>query len=138
VDSAVLDLGCGSGVLAIAAAALGAPRIEAIDVDAAAVAATIDNARRNGFADRIDARVATIDDVVDEFDVVVANVLPSVHRVVAEGVRRVARRHVILAGMLDADVAEVESAYRATRVAARRADGWTAVALQVDHPDLGS
>lgn len=137
-DAVVLDLGCGSGVLAIAAAALGAARIEAIDVDAAAVAATIDNAHRNGFADRIDARVVTIDDVADEFDVVVANVLPSVHRVVAEGVRRVARRHVILAGMLDAAVEEVESAYRATRVAAHSADGWTAVALQVDHPDLGS
>ncbi|HUP75464.1 MAG TPA: 50S ribosomal protein L11 methyltransferase [Acidimicrobiales bacterium] len=136
--SVVLDLGCGSGVLAIAAAALGAARVEAIDVEAGAVAATIDNARRNGFVDRIDARVATIDEVADDFDVVVANVLPSVHRAVARGVRRVARRHVILAGMLDADVAEVESAYRVTRVAARSADGWTAVALRVDHTDLGS
>ena len=45
-----LDVGCGSGILAIAAAALGVPRVDAIDVDPDAVAATEDNARRNGVA----------------------------------------------------------------------------------------
>ena len=135
---AVLDLGCGSGVLAIAAAALGAPRVEAIDVDAHAIAATVENARRNGVDDRVVARFATIDDVSGDFGVVVANVLPSIHHLVAEGVRRVARRHVILAGMLDAQVEDVESAYRATRVAVRHDAGWTAVALQVDHRRVGS
>ena len=102
------------------------------------MAVTIANIRRNGVENRIEARVATIDDVASEFDVVVANVLPSVHRQIAPGVRRVGPRFVILAGMLDAHVAEVESAYRATRVAIRREDGWTAVALRVDRADLGS
>ena len=135
----VLALGCGSGVLSVAAAALGATRIEAIDIEPDAVAVTIDNARRNGADDRIHARVATIDDVADVFDVVLANVLPSVHRQVAGGVRRVARRYVIVAGMLDEQVADIESLYEATHlVASRRDDGWTALALQVDRADLGS
>jgi len=133
----VLDLGCGSGVLSVAAAALGATRIEAIDIDADAVAATLDNAWRNGVNDRIRARVATIDDVAGDFDVVVANVLPTVHREVAEGVRRAARHFVVVAGMLDAQLAEVESQYRAARVALHHEDGWTALMLRVDRTDLG-
>jgi ribosomal protein L11 methyltransferase len=137
--SSVLDLGCGSGVLSVAAAALGATRIEAIDIELDAVTATIDNARRNGADDRIRASVATIDDVADDFDVVLANVLPSVHRQIAEGVRRVARRYVIAAGMLDEQVADIESLYGATRpVVSRRDDGWTALVLPVDRADLGS
>ena len=134
--TSVLDLGCGSGVLSVAAAALGATRIEAIDIEPDAVAATIGNARRNGAEDRIHARVATIDAVADVFDVVLANVLPSVHRQIAVGVRRVARRHVIVAGMLDEHVADIESLYGATRlVASRRDEGWSALTLQVDRTD---
>ena len=49
----VLDVGCGSGVLSVAAAALGATRIDAIDLEADAVSATIENARRNSVAGRI-------------------------------------------------------------------------------------
>ena len=135
----VLDLGCGSGVLSVAAAALGAMRIEAIDIEPTAVATTIDNARRNGAADRIHARVAAIDDIADDFDIVLANVLPSVHRQIAAGVRRVARHYVIVAGMLDEQVADIESLYGSTRrLASRRDDGWTALMLQVDRTDLRS
>ena len=81
--------------------------------------------------------VATIDDVADDFDVVLANVLPSVHRDIAQGVCRAARGLAVVAGMLDAQVAEVESAYRATRVGSLSEDGWTALVLRVDHRDLG-
>jgi ribosomal protein L11 methyltransferase len=57
----VLDVGCGSGILAIAAARLGVPRVDAIDVDPDAVAATEENARQNGVADRVRASVAAAD-----------------------------------------------------------------------------
>jgi len=53
---AVLDLGCGSGLLAIAAARLGAGRVVATDVAPAALAATRENARRNGVEDRLEIR----------------------------------------------------------------------------------
>lgn len=58
----VIDYGCGSGVLAIAALQLGAKAALAIDIDPQAVTATLDNARRNGVADRLTVRtVAAMD-----------------------------------------------------------------------------
>jgi D-alanine-D-alanine ligase len=49
----VLDLGCGSGLLSIAAAKLGAEQVVAVDIDPRALAATVDNARRNGVHEKI-------------------------------------------------------------------------------------
>ena len=57
----VLDVGCGSGILTLAALKLGAASALALDVSAVAVEATIENARLNGLADRVDARLATLE-----------------------------------------------------------------------------
>jgi ribosomal protein L11 methyltransferase len=57
----VLDVGCGSGILTLAALKLGAASALAIDVSSVAVEATIENARLNGLADRVDARLATLE-----------------------------------------------------------------------------
>ena len=56
----VLDVGCGSGILALAAARLGASRVDALDTDPVAVEATRANAARNGLADAIDAREGSL------------------------------------------------------------------------------
>ena len=133
----VLDVGCGSGVLSVAAAALGATRVEAIDIERGAVEATMTNARRNKFDDRIRARVASIDGVGEEFDVVLANVLPSVHREIAHDVRGRAWLFAIAAGMLEGQAAEIESAYGATTVASRVETPWIGLLLQVDRADGG-
>jgi ribosomal protein L11 methyltransferase len=70
----VLDVGCGSGVLAVAAARLGASVVVAIDVDPEAVDVTRANARRNGVDDVVDASTTPVGDVPGPpFDVVVAN-----------------------------------------------------------------
>ena len=70
----VLDIGCGSGVLAIAALKLGADAATATDIDPQALRATEDNATRNGVAGRLD--VAASDPVISaRFDVVIANIL---------------------------------------------------------------
>lgn len=68
----VLDVGCGTGVLAIAAAMVGAAPVVAVDIDPVAVAATIANAAANGVA--VDARPGSAGDVDGRFDIVLANI----------------------------------------------------------------
>jgi ribosomal protein L11 methyltransferase len=72
--SIMLDYGCGSGVLAIAALMLGGERALAMDIDPQALSATRSNAIRNGVEDQLTTTVSA-DDVKGQFDVVVANVL---------------------------------------------------------------
>jgi ribosomal protein L11 methyltransferase len=67
----VLDVGTGSGVLAIAAARLGAHRVVAVDIDPEAVRAAAANAARNGVA--IDIRAGSLEAAPEAFDVVIAN-----------------------------------------------------------------
>jgi len=74
----VLDVGCGSGILSVAAATFGAARVEAIDLSPAAVAATTDNARRNGVEHAVTASTTPLQDVDGEYDLVVANILAPV------------------------------------------------------------
>jgi ribosomal protein L11 methyltransferase len=79
----VLDYGCGSGILAIAAARLGAGRVAGVDIDPLAVEAARANAERNGvialFAD-------SAEPVAGEYDVVVANILSNPLRVLAPAI----------------------------------------------------
>ena len=76
-DATVLDVGCGSGVLSVAAARLGARSVTAIDVDPAAIEATRANALRNDVADAITVTDVSLADVTGTFDLVLANVLAS-------------------------------------------------------------
>ncbi len=70
----VIDYGCGSGILAIAAVLLGAKEVFAYDIDQQALVATDDNATRNGVADRIHI-CASDKELSGPVDVVVANIL---------------------------------------------------------------
>lgn len=73
-DKTVIDYGCGSGVLAIAALKLGAASAIAVDIDAQAITATVDNAQRNHVAQQI--RVATVDAMpAVPADILLANIL---------------------------------------------------------------
>jgi ribosomal protein L11 methyltransferase len=74
---AVLDVGCGSGILAIAAIRLGAASALGIDTDPIAIEATTANARRNRIARRIRAREETVPTGEGPFDVVLANLIAS-------------------------------------------------------------
>jgi ribosomal protein L11 methyltransferase len=71
----VADVGCGTGVLAIAAAARGG-RVLAVDLDPDAVEVTLDNARRNGV--EVEARVGSVGALPGPVDVVVANLVTDV------------------------------------------------------------
>ena len=68
----MLDYGCGSGILAIAAAKLGAGEVAAVDLDPQALETTASNARANGVALRV---AATESLPAGAYDVVVANIL---------------------------------------------------------------
>src|SRR6478735_2544546 len=79
----VLDFGCGSGILALAALKLGAARAVGVDNDPQAITASVDNALRNG----IDARMNVFlpdDEPVAQYPVVVANILASALDALAE------------------------------------------------------
>lgn len=113
----ILDLGCGTGILGIAAAKLWpAARVLAADIDGDAVAATAEAALRNGVARRLTVRLADgPDKLAGRFDLVLANILarpliwmaPALARKVAPG------GGLVLAGLLAAQRVAVEHAYRA-------------------------
>jgi len=109
-DATVLDYGCGSGILAIAARLLGAGRTHAVDIDTQAVQATRENARRNGvsvYADLPDALPP------GTFQVLVANILSNPLKVLAPIlVKRVqAGGDLVLSGVLQRQADEVIAAY---------------------------
>nr|CAA6807785.1 MAG: Ribosomal protein L11 methyltransferase (EC [uncultured Thiotrichaceae bacterium] len=74
-DKTVLDYGCGSGILAIAAAKLGAGKIVATDIDPQALQATQDNAERNGLSAEAIHTCFPEDLEAETYDVVIANIL---------------------------------------------------------------
>jgi len=73
-DKSVLDFGCGSGILSVAACKLGAKFVEGIDIDSQAVTASQRNALRNSVDGRFIASTSRTDESV-QYDVVVANIL---------------------------------------------------------------
>jgi ribosomal protein L11 methyltransferase len=72
--SSVLDVGCGSGILALVALALGADHVRAIDVDSDAVAVTRENADRNVLSRRIHVDQTALDALDGRYDTVLANI----------------------------------------------------------------
>ena len=112
----VVDYGCGSGILAVAAALLGAAEVLAVDNDPQALIATRENAERNGVANLI--RVVPPEDIANHrfaptFGVLVANILaaplvalaPRFRALTAPGAR------VALSGLLERQVDDVRAAY---------------------------
>ncbi|HTV33412.1 MAG TPA: 50S ribosomal protein L11 methyltransferase [Methylocella sp.] len=137
---AILDLGTGSGVLAIAAAKLFKRRIAAGDIDPVSVMAAASNARRNqvaSFVRPVRARGATHPLLRKSryYDLVLANILarplcdmaPEIARLAAPGA------DIILSGFIASDVASILSAYRMQDMAlVRRLDveGWISLLLR--------
>jgi ribosomal protein L11 methyltransferase len=111
----VIDYGCGSGILAIAALLLGAERALAVDNDPQALAATRDNARRNGIAD---ARLITClpgdVDATWRADITVANILagPLIALAPRLAALTAANGRLALSGLLASQAETVAGAYR--------------------------
>jgi ribosomal protein L11 methyltransferase len=134
----VLDVGCGSGILALVALELGAARARAIDVDPDAVAVTRENAERNGRSDDVQTDETPVGQVTGCFPVVLANIeakalvelAPDIVARVAPGGR------LVLSGILAPHVApeqlkSIRQAYAALHEEGVRTKGeWIAVVLR--------
>jgi ribosomal protein L11 methyltransferase len=124
-DVSVLDYGCGSGILGIAAAKLGAADVLGVDIDEAALVSARDNAERNGVALRLRHSREPLD---ERFDLVVANILTNPLCVLAPLLagRIAPGGRIALSGVLATQAEQVIEAYRphiALRVGAEH-EGW--------------
>ena len=112
-DKDVLDFGCGSGILALAALKLGAAHADGIDNDPQALVATVDNAERNGVAARTDV-FAPQQAPERTYPVVVANILASALDALAETLaeRTAPGGRIALSGILDGQQEELLRRFR--------------------------
>lgn len=78
-DDVVFDVGCGSGILGIAAAKLGAKEIMAVDLDERCVETSIENAKLNGVKDKMEVHLGNLLDVVDgTANIIVSNIIAEI------------------------------------------------------------
>lgn len=110
-DHTVLDYGCGSGILAIAAKKMGAQQVAGVDIDPLAVEASQFNAQQNQVA--IDFFDATQFKQIQTFDVVVANILSSALTVLAPALASACKQRgkIALSGILKEQTQELTTLY---------------------------
>ena len=130
----VLDVGTGSGILAIAATLLGAKRVLGVDIDPVAVASARRNAARNRMAGGLDFRIASLDGMRRVFDIVVANLLPQELLGLAPALsRRISfRGFLIISGLLRKQKKEMASAFVREGLKilrSRESQGWVCLLL---------
>ncbi len=111
-DKTVVDFGCGSGILGIAAIKLGAKRVIGIDIDQQALDASLDNAERNGVADKLEVYLPE-NQPTFEADVVVANILAQplreLHQVILGLLKP--KGEIALSGILEEQAESVAAVY---------------------------
>ncbi|MEQ8273437.1 MAG: 50S ribosomal protein L11 methyltransferase [Deltaproteobacteria bacterium] len=118
----VLDVGCGTGILALAALLVGAPSAVGVDNDPEAILVSDENAEKNALAERVDFSTTPIEELDGTYDFVVANILaqplidmaPSLAARVAPGGR------LALSGILGTQAEDVAAAYVAAGLTLER------------------
>ena len=128
----VLDVGCGSGILSIAAIRLGAASSVAIDIEQDAAVVTERNAALNGVAERITASTMPLDTIEGTYDLVLANIETRVlvHMPDALQARMAPGALLVLSGILRKERDELLAAYRSMEVDELVEEGeWCAVVL---------
>ncbi len=132
---AVLDVGTGSGVLALAALMLGVPRAVGIDIDDEALRVAAENARINAIGERLQLTRGGPDAVTGTWPMVLANVLPApLIEMAPVLVRRVGHHgQLVLSGIPSSVERDVDQAYRRLgmrHVRAKSRAGWAALVLR--------
>jgi ribosomal protein L11 methyltransferase len=123
----VIDYGCGSGILAIAAALLGAGEVLATDIDPQALVSTRDNAQANG----VTVQVLGTDEALGSADIVLANILANPLKVLAPALAGLLRPggRLVLAGLLERQIEEVSRCYPTVDLrVVDLVDGWACLA----------
>ena len=133
-NAPTLDIGTGTGILAVAALKLGAPTVLAIDVDPDAVSATQVNAGRNGCAG-LTVRLAEPQEVAGRFPLVLANLLTHTHLALASQYARLVAPggSLVLGGMLQDEDDLVSLALAAAGFTTRSRlalEGWASLRLE--------
>ncbi len=119
-NSQVLDLGCGSGILAIGAAKMGAAHVVAIDTDPIAVDATRSNAEANGVLDKLTVSEGSLEWLLqrgDQFDISLVNILAKVIIMMCgQGLGNIVKPGgvAVFGGIIETQADEVEAALRST------------------------
>jgi ribosomal protein L11 methyltransferase len=144
---AVIDVGCGSGILSIAAVKLGAKKALAVDIDNAAIRSTQENAIANEIEDRIDCGVGSVDEILQgcfilrQAPLVLANILaPVIGRLFEDGMAELINPDgvIILSGILVEQASEVKAKAEGTglvEVDRAQMGDWVALVYKKTLPD---
>lgn len=132
----VMDFGCGSGILAVAALKLGAASADGVDIDPQALEASVENARRNAVEDRLhfpDPQVLP----TGSYDIVLANILAEPLVNLAPQIAGICRPggSLVLSGILAEQEQKVSDAYRdfCEQITVTRKGDWIRLACTVKH-----
>ncbi len=138
----VIDVGCGSGILSIAALKLGASHALAVDIDPESIRATEENSARNGVADRVEVGLGSVSEInagdfsLRQAPLVLANILSAVIlKLLEDGLVELVRPGgtLVLAGILEeqaARILEASGQHGLTLLEKRQQGDWVALALQ--------
>lgn len=127
--AAVLDVGCGSGILAVASLLLGAKSAIGIDIDELAVKSSIENAERNGVSDRYTAIHGNLaDEVTGTYDIITANIVADAIIMLSGDIEKHMHKDkvYIMSGIIDSRLEDVLSALPKTLeiIETRTDKGW--------------
>ncbi len=142
----VLDVGTGSGVLAIAAVLLGASQVDGVDIEPVAVRSTRENAERNGVGDRIRVEHGSVglgEPFGGTYDLVLANIIARVLVELAPGIAEAVATggSLILSGVIESREPAVRRAFEAEGLAYQRRsqiEDWVALVYRREDASLES
>ncbi len=109
-----LDVGTGTGILAIAAAKFGAREVVAVDIDPEAVEVARENVRRNHVHHQVHVSTTPVWELGDTFDLIMANISSYALKLLAPhlSARLAQKGHLLLAGFLKEEISELEETYK--------------------------
>ena len=136
-DTQVLDVGCGSGILALSALLLGAKRAEGVDIDEKAVKTAVQNAARNGYGEeKIRFSQGNLTEKISgQFNLVVANIVADVIVLLCKDITAFMTEdaHLIVSGVITESEAQVKKAFaeaHLTIISRHEKEGWLSFVLQ--------